>query len=189
MFSSIAVSLGSRVSDKIKHIIRADHYIDFGILLSPTALDTTNFSLSMSNDLDNGPSKLSLEPVHKPKRIGSISQWSSAFSTFVAVYTVTFPASAPALMKYCEIVRDIANKLGNWRWYDEQFRSLRQSDPTSFPWDKVHWELWFQSLPISQSLARPSPTLNRVRTNSSAPFPKGFCWKFNRGEFCGGCKF
>lgn len=82
---------------KIKHKIWADQYIDLGTLISPTTLDTTKYSLL--NDLDHGPGKLSLEPVYKPKRIGSINQW------FVAVYTVTFPASAPALMKYGEIVR------------------------------------------------------------------------------------
>lgn len=193
-FHSIAISLGSRVADKIKHKIWADQYIDLGLLLSSSTVEPTKYSVSVSTDSphDNGLGKLSLEPVHKPKRIASFGQWASAFNTFVAVYTVSFPASAPALMKYCEIVRDLANKQGNWRWYDEQFRFLRQSEPKSFPWDNVHWELWFQSLPISQSsAARLTPANNPVkpRTAASAPFPKGFCWKFASGEFCGGCKF
>lgn len=192
-FHSITISLGSRVPDKIKHKIWADQYIDLGLLLSSSTVEPTKYSVSVFTDSDkiNNQSQLSLEPVHKPKRIASISQWASAFNTFVAVYTVSFPASAPALMKYCEIVRDLANKQGNWRWYDEQFRFLRQSEPKNFPWDHVHWELWFQSLPISQSSARLAPTNNpiRSRTAVSVPFPKGFCWKFASGEFCGGCKF
>ena len=191
-FSSIAISLGSRVPDKLKHKIWADQYIDLGLLLSPTTnLEPTKYSISAYSDCENGSSKLSLEPVHKPKRIGSIGQWASAFNTFVAVYTVTFPSSAPALMKYCEIVRDLANKQGNWRWYDEQFRFLRQSEPKSYPWDQAHWELWFQSLPISQHSTRltSATTFNRSRTGGSAPFPKGFCCKFHSGDFCGGCKF
>ena len=90
-------------------------------------------------------------------------------------------------MKYCEIVRDLANKQGHWRWYDEQFRFLRQSEPKLFPQDQVYWELWFQSLPILQSLAR--TTLKRARPGLPSPFPKGVCWKFSSRQFCGGCKF
>ena len=96
----------------------------------------------MSSDPDNGLSELSLEPVQKPKQIESIGQWLRAFNTFVAVYKVSFAVSAPALMKYCEIVRDLANKQGHWRWYDEQFRFLRQSKPKLlFRRDQVYWEL------------------------------------------------
>ena len=192
-FHSIAISLGSRVPDKIKHKIWADQYIELGLLLSSFMIVPAKYAVSVckDSDHDNGLGRLSLEPVHKPKRIASFGQWASAFNTFVAVYTVSSLASAPALMKYCEIVRDLANKQGNWRWYDEQFRFLCQSEPKSFPWDNVHWELWFQSLPISQSSARLTPANNPVksRTAISAPFPRGFCWKFASGEFCGGCKF
>ena len=60
--------------------------------------------VSVSSDLDNGPTKLSLEPVHKTKRIGSIGQCSSGFNAFIAIYTVKFQAVTSALMKYCEIV-------------------------------------------------------------------------------------
>ena len=36
-------------------------------------------------------------------------------------------------MKYCEVVRDLANKSGDWSFYDEQFRYLRQSSPELYP--------------------------------------------------------
>ena len=105
-FHSIAISLGLRVPDKIKHKIWAYQYIDLGLLLS-SSKDEPRYSVSVCTDSlhDNGLSKLALEPVHKPKSIASFGQWVSAFNTFVAVYTVSLPASAPALMKYCEIVR------------------------------------------------------------------------------------
>lgn len=34
---------------------------------------------------------------------------------------------APALMKYGEVVRDLAARGGDWRFYDTQFRNLRQT--------------------------------------------------------------
>ena len=35
----------------------------------------------------------------------------------------------------------------------------------------------------------PANSYVKTRTAASTPFPKGFCWKFANGEFCGGCKF
>lgn len=36
-------------------------------------------------------------------------------------------------MKYCEVVRDLAQKAGDWIWYDEQFRYLQQTAPEKYP--------------------------------------------------------
>ena len=36
---------------------------------------------------------------------------------------------APALMKYSEVVRDLALRGADWRFYDTQFRLLRQANP------------------------------------------------------------
>ena len=63
----------------------------------------------------------------------------------MAVYTVKYLLQVVALLQYCEVVRDIANKSGNWRYYDQQFRYLRQTNPEKFPWDRVMWELWNQA--------------------------------------------
>jgi hypothetical protein len=55
----------------------------------------------------------------------SIDAWTSAFQIFVGVYTSKFPQEAPDLMKYAEVVRDLAARGANWRLvYDTQFRSL-----------------------------------------------------------------
>jgi len=43
----------------------------------------------------------------------------------------SIPTDTPKLMKYCEIVRDIAAKPGDWLYYDEQFRFIRQSAPAN----------------------------------------------------------
>ena len=67
----------------------------------------------------------SLEPVQNSKRLNSIDQWTSAFQSFVAVYTVRFPDMAPALMKYSATVRDLATKNAHWKYYDENFRFFK----------------------------------------------------------------
>ena len=69
---------------------------------------------------------ISLEPAQKPKRIATTDQWITAFQTFVAIYMVRSPTDAPALMKYSETVQDLAANNAHWRYYDENFRFLRQ---------------------------------------------------------------
>ena len=49
----------------------------------------------------------------------------------MGVYCQKFPHEAPALMKYGEVVRYLAACGHNWKMYDENFRFLRQSQPTS----------------------------------------------------------
>ena len=56
---------------------------------------------------------------------------------FVAVYTIRVPNAISSLMKYYEVVRDIAAKQGNWRYYDKHFQFLPQSKPDRYPWDTV----------------------------------------------------
>ena len=43
------------------------------------------------------------------------------------------------------MVKDLANRSACWRWYDEQFRYLRQTKPDSYHWEQVQWDLWFQA--------------------------------------------
>lgn len=97
-------------------------------------------------------------------------------------------------MKYCEVVRDLANKSGDWSFYDEQFRYLRQSSPELYPWDQIHWELWLLAMTNfrtkSQSFSGSDRTITprgRFRT-STPPFPKGTCWSFHSGRHCRGCQ-
>lgn len=129
-FRSVAVSLAARVSSKIKAKIWAQEYIDLCSLLSLSpSSNSYSLSLKANNEISSATPKLVLEPNDKPRRLFHISQWLTAFNTFVAVYTERFPQKAPQLMKYFETVGDIFAKGGDWRLYDEQFRFLRQSDP------------------------------------------------------------
>ena len=47
----------------------------------------------------------------------------------MGVYTRRYPVEAPLLIKYGEIIRDLAARGYNWRYYDVNFRNLRQKDP------------------------------------------------------------
>ena len=146
IFSSVAVSLSSRVSSKVKAKIWSNEYLDFGTLLSFSP-NNQKYSLSLaSSDGETTRPHLTLEPSQPVKKIQTINQWLSAFNIFVAIYSEKLPTDTPKLMKYCEIVRDIAAKPGDWLYYDEQFRFIRQSAPAQYPWDAIHWELWLKAV-------------------------------------------
>ena len=51
---------------------------------------------------------------------------------YVGVYTRRFAGEAPGLMKYCEIIQDLASRGFNWKFYDENFQFLRQSSASAF---------------------------------------------------------
>jgi len=190
-FESISVPLGSRVTSKIKAKIWAHEYVDFGALLATTP-QNEKFSLSLTSGATaSAEPKLTLEPAQPVKKVTTIHQWLTAFHTFTAIYTVKFPTATPQLMKYCEIVRDLAAKPGDWLFYDEQFRYLRQSGPDMYPWDGIHWELWLKAATNFRASKPTSYTAEKfgARTRSQNSFPRGTCWSFQSGRYCKGCQY
>ena len=107
--------------------------------------------------------------------------------TTVGVYTVKYPLEAPSLVKYGEVVRDLAARGGDWRFYDQQFSHLRHSNTSEMPWGSTHWELWIRAQNFHNSARF---TKNLTVRNSSVPYPigpfvpKGYCHKFHQGNNC-----
>lgn len=113
--------------------------------------------------------------------------WIAAYQVFVGVYAQKYSSETPSLMKYSEIIRDLATRGYNWRYYDENFRYMRQQNPKAYPWGTVHGELWIRSQP-PRSLSRPSKKFDGD-SRSGIRVPKGYCWKYHKGVFCGGGSF
>ena len=81
-------------------------------------------------------------------------------------------------MKYSETVWDLAAKNAHWRYYDENFRFLRQK--TLFPWDHIHWELWLQVHHMQRSCTVVSSDSRNRPTRS--PFRPAFAGDFTEGK-------
>ena len=73
-------------------------------------MKTPKYAVSVSSEQDLGHAKLCLEPVRKPRGIATVNQRSTASNTFGAVYSIKYPPLTPALLKYCEVVKDLANR-------------------------------------------------------------------------------
>jgi hypothetical protein len=119
--------------------------------------------------------------------VSNIEQWTSAFQIFVAIYTAKYPAEAPALMKYGEVVRGLAEKGANWNYYDTNFRYLKQKQPQNLPWGSMHFELWLRSQQPQSNLPKLATTRNIQ--NRPAYIPNGYCRKYHKGGQCGGCAY
>ncbi|XP_068721548.1 uncharacterized protein, partial [Montipora capricornis] len=187
LFSSPSLAIDSRVSDKLKSKIWNNEYFEFSALLSNPVFEN-KYQLKINNSDKGLVPSLCLEPVSKTKKYLSIESWLNCFHIFVGVYTRKYPNEAPALMKYGEVVQDLAARGHNWRFCDENFRFLRQSQPAAFPWINIHWELWMRSQQpiVRKPTATAPPSQSRTRDDS---IPRGYCFKFSKGLKCFGCAF
>ena len=127
-------------------------------------------------------------PNTQTKKIINIEQWTTAFLRFAAINGLKFPKEMSKLMKYAEIVRDLANRKPglSWLMYGIQFRCLRQSIRIS--WDQLHTEFWVMA--ATTSTFRPQrrqqqPFPESQSTNQPRPqFLRNTCWTYNRFGRC-----
>ena len=187
LFSSPSLPIDARVSEKLRAKIWNNEFFDFSALLSNPVFEDRYQVTITNSDKEKIPS-LCLEPVSKAKKHLSIETWLSCFHVFVGVYTSRCPHEAPALMKYGEVVQDLAARGGNWKFYDENFRFLRQAQPASFPWGIIHWELWMRAQHSLKKQVHPAGQGRAKQQDQGTP--KGYCFKFHRGVACdAGCAF
>ena len=87
---------------------------------------------------------------------------------------------------YVSTIPDLVVWGHNWRFYDNNFRFLHQSQATSLPWGSVHWELW---LPFQSSLKKLPTSVTGTKLFFPISIPEGYCLKYHRGGDCAGCSF
>ena len=186
--TSASLPLDARIPDGLRAKIWADDYIDLAIMLKPTLLQHQEYSQAMYGGMAHPQGDMSPRaPVGKASyAITTYERWLQAFNLYMSVYLL-LPANVPLavkMLKYEEIIRGLAEEGGDWRTYDEAFRSLRFL--RGWAWDSINWELWLKA---SQSVRRvvgspvqlgtPFPGKGRARSSYVGP-----CFSYNRGEHC-----
>ena len=164
------------MSEKVKKQIWGNEDVDFAVIFHHSSNSEDHYTFKVQNGQGGGQPTLSLVASVKKQPVHTIDQWTAAFQAFVAVYCERFPSETAQLMKYGAIVRDLAQRGANWKFYDESFRMLHQSE--LIPWDQIHSELWLRaSVP---KVKQPLPAKSTTKPSGSF-FPRGFCWTFLRG--------
>ena len=157
-------------------------YIGFGSLLANPVLDN-KFQLSFQTATEGQKPSFCFEPAARPKKIQTIDTWMHAFHIFVGIYTSKYPTEGPALMKYADIIQDLTARGHNWQYYDENFRFLRQSQASVYPWGNVHWELWLRSQQTPYKRTPSSLCLSSGKTGrTSTSIPRAFCYNYHKGN-------
>jgi hypothetical protein len=185
----ISTSIADQITKSIRKKILKNKYVDLASLL-PTLPqpESAKYTLQMDSHAN-----LTITPTTKVRRIFNIEQWTSAFIRFVAVYSTKFPLDTPQLMKYMEIVRDIANRRPGlaFLYYDTHFRTLRET--VSIPWDRLHSEFWLMACTSFQP-QQPFQPFRAARQHKQYPsqtprrFLEGTCWNFNKCTQCNNSK-
>ena len=138
-----SLPLGYHVSDKIKHQIWGDVYVDLASLLpsSQTTSDTVLYSF--------GSTSLKLTEA-KPKRVASTQQWCNAFDIFMSLCIMKDANCALPLIKYTNNIRRMIGEFGfdAASFYDEEFRRVKPSH--NLDWTVIHDELWRQAMSLSK---------------------------------------
>ena len=119
---SITTPINTQIPIKIQRKIWENKYLDLAVLLPNTTYSNLNANRRFSLEISHN-SKISLVPNTQTKKIINIEQWTTAFLRFAAIYGLKFPKEMSKLMKYAEIVRDLANRKPglSWLMYDIQF--------------------------------------------------------------------
>ena len=136
----------------MKNQIWANEYVDFAVLLNNSLTQSDEHYTFTVEKGDGGKPDLTLAPNPKRQTVQSIEQWVSAFQDFVAICSERVPPDTPALIKYGSVIRELATLGANWKVYDENFRSIMQTQGA--PWHQIHAELWLRYHAFS---AKPSP--------------------------------
>ena len=184
---SSSLPLDARIPDRLRAQIWAGEFVDLSLLLKSTHAQQ-EYSLSVGGDSDAPTFRVSTAKVRGSNL--SLEQWIKAFHLYMSVYLMQ-PDNLPSarkMLKYMQVIQNLYDQGGDWRAYDEAFRSLRYL--RGWAWDFMNWELWLQASQSSRRWANskgaPFPNKGKARHPSTNP-----CFAFNRGELCnaGNCRY
>lgn len=186
LYQHHSVPLGATVPESIKRQIWANDFVELGLLL-PESLEK---ALKPKNIvLENFFDKNVLSVKEHNTTISSLDLWQTAFSVYMSIYIEKHPTNASGMLKYMEVVREIAKKKGNWWFYDNKFRSTKSQ--LSVSWGVTHQELYVEAL-LDRSVYDLQnshvPTgvsgISNKSLGKQPLVPFGYCVKFHAGTYC-----
>ena len=121
--------------------------------------------------------------------ITDIEQWTTAFTSYMSIFTHKFPQRSQELLQYLSLIRYAArvHKGLGWAIYDYKFRQKASLDKTRV-WSEIDNQLWLTIFTIAPSavkkeypLFNKGPQPNSVSTGGEM---RGTCHAFNRTRKC-----
>ena len=139
-----SLSIHSHVPQKTRLKIWSDEFVDMSSLLPEVSLVPKEMTLTVRPGGSDGGPSVCVTP--KPKSESrTFYSWSKAFDIFCSVYLLK-PGNtmqATKLFQYRHIIRNLMERGGDWRGYDESFRTMRAVE--GWEWDEMHSQLWLMA--------------------------------------------
>ena len=182
-YEDLGRQIDIRVSDKVRNQIWSNQYVDLSILIDPKS--EVPDSLKWDGD------SLCLAPHKSIRKLNGLGQWCDAFHIYICVYTRKYPNMIANLLTYMHNIKMLCNKGGDYMYYDEEYRTMRQRNPSN-NWE-INWDLWLECRDIRGNTNR---SQNKRQSNNhtfrgqsasgaKASHPAGFCFKFHNNGRCG----
>ena len=121
--------------------------------------------------------------------ITEIDQWTTAFTTYMSVFTQKFPLRSQELLQYLSLIRYAArvHKGLGWAIYDYKFRQKAGQHKTRV-WSEIDQQLWLTIFTVAPSVLKEEYPLfsNGPQTSSvsTGAERRGTCHNFNRSGWC-----
>ncbi|CAB4032393.1 gag [Paramuricea clavata] len=151
---------------------------------------------NLCNTVDEQPVVLTVEnSIVKVKQstqsttnITDIDKWTTAFTTYMSVFTHQFPNRAQELLQYMTIIRHAAHchKGVGWCIYDIKFRRKAALN-LSLNWSEIDKQLWLMTFTVPPaSLREEYPLFHKEPQHYATPGTeqRGICRDFNRSGAC-----
>ena len=133
----------------------------------------------------NGTTLKTTQPKTK-KTITTIEEWSTAFSSYMAIIIEKFPERAQELIPYFMTIRYAANNTTGLAWvvYDNQFRT-QAANNRNLNWGHIDMQLWVKIFCVAPSRLREEYSIFEHGPQPKGTRGAGMCFQFNRaGVIC-----
>lgn len=167
--------------------IQSGEFFELSKLL-PKNLSEFNEDDNLVLTLDNSVVRVS-KKAKTSTSITEIEQWTTAFTTYMSVFTHKFPQRSQELLQYLSLIRYAArvHKGLGWAIYDYKFRQKAGQNKTRV-WSEIDQQLWLKIFTVAPSVLKEEYPLfsNGPQTSSvsTGAERRGTCHNFNRLGWC-----
>ena len=137
-FSSMSKPLGYALPKGVRDKIKAGEFVRMYDVVYPDA------SRCMLKGFVDAEGELVFAQAASEKRLHNIDMWRKGMMTIASILTSDDPSLSPHLFRYIANIESLKEKGGDWEYYDQEFRKLRQKNEC--PWQFIDWELWNDAL-------------------------------------------
>ena len=127
--------------------IQSGAFCDLSKLL-PKNLSMFDEDDDLTLTLDNSAIKVTKKRKSSPSQITEIEQWTTAFTTYMSVFTHKYPLRAQEFLQYLIRYAARVHKGLGWDIYDHKFRKKASLD-NSLVWSQIDQHLWLTIFTVS----------------------------------------